>query len=92
MLPDGYGIRSRDSLPTAVARLVQTLYQGMPLPTNPASSMIPTKTERNNTIYERYIAGERAVALAREYGISVRRINRLILRIKNRRQQGLDEV
>jgi Mor family transcriptional regulator len=47
--------------------------------------MIPTKTERNDTIYERYMAGERAVDLAREYGISVRRINRLILRVQNRK-------
>jgi Mor family transcriptional regulator len=54
--------------------------------------MIPTKAERNNSIYERYMAGERAVDFAREYGISVRRINRLILRVKNRRERGHDEV
>jgi hypothetical protein len=33
----------------------------MPLPTHPASSTISTKTERNNAIYKRYIAGERGV-------------------------------
>jgi Mor family transcriptional regulator len=71
---------------------VQTLYKGMPLPTNPASSTIPSKTERNNMIYERYMAGEKAVDLASEYGVSVRRINRLILRIKNQRERGHDEV
>jgi DNA-binding CsgD family transcriptional regulator len=89
--PGRLWLRSRDSLSAAVARLVQALYKGKPLPTNPASSMIPTKTERNNAIYERYMAGERAVDLAREYGISVRRINRLITRIKNRRKTSQDD-
>jgi Mor family transcriptional regulator len=75
-----------------MAQPVQMLYKGTPLPTNSASSMIPTKTERNNSIYERYMAGERAVDLAQKYGISVRRINRLILRIKTLRESGSNVV
>jgi len=35
-------------------------------------------------IVQRYLAGERAVDLAQEFGISVRRVNRLVRRYQNR--------
>ncbi len=49
--------------------------------------MIPAKTERNQEIFRRYMDGKRAVDLAKEFGISVRRVNRLIRRYLNRGQQ-----
>jgi DNA-directed RNA polymerase specialized sigma24 family protein len=49
--------------------------------------MIPTKTECNQEIVQRYLAGERAADIAQNFGISVRRVNRLIRRYLNRGQQ-----
>jgi Mor family transcriptional regulator len=48
--------------------------------------MIPPKTQRNQEIVQRYLAGERAVDLAAEYRISVRRVNRLIRRYLDREE------
>ncbi len=50
----------------------------------PASDIPPLKADRNQEIVRRYLAGERAVDLAEEYGISVRRVNRLIRRYLDR--------
>jgi len=46
--------------------------------------MIPPKTARNQEIVHRYFAGERAVDLADEFEISVRRVNRIIRRYQER--------
>ncbi|MBE2193798.1 MAG: helix-turn-helix domain-containing protein [Anaerolinea sp.] len=59
-------------------------YENRPLPTKPASSLIPEKTTRNQQIIERYLAGERAADLAQEFGISVVRVNRLVRHYQNR--------
>jgi hypothetical protein len=40
--------------------------------------------KRNQEIVRRYLAGERAVDLAKEFGITVRRVNRLIRRYLDR--------
>ena len=53
----------------------------------PVSDMIPEKEWRNKEIVRRYLAGERAVDLAKEFGISVRRVNRLIRRYVDRGQR-----
>src|SRR6266699_584710 len=76
----GYEPTSRDSMGLAVATVLWIMYEGRPKPDRPASSMIPPKTQRNQEIVRRYLTGERAVDLAEEYGISVRRVNRLIRR------------
>jgi hypothetical protein len=62
------------------------LYRGMIEADAPVSDMIPEKDVRNQANYQWNLAGERAVALAREFGISVRRGNRLMRRILNRGQ------
>jgi hypothetical protein len=64
----------------AVATVLWIMYKYSPKPNKPASSMIPTKTQRNQEIVRRYLAGESAADLAKEFGISVRRVNRLICR------------
>jgi Mor family transcriptional regulator len=46
--------------------------------------MIPPKTERNLEILRRYQSGERVVDLAMHYGISVRRVNRLIRKVEGK--------
>ncbi len=86
MLPEGYEPKSRDSMGNAVAVVLRLLYADKPVLDKPASGMIPAKTQRNQEIVQRYLAGERAVDLAKEFGISVRRVNRLIRRFLDRGQ------
>ncbi len=64
----------------AVQRVLAQLYSSMIEAETPVSDMIPEKAWRNQEIVRRYMAGERAVDLANEFGISVRRVNRLIRR------------
>ncbi len=64
----------------AVQRVLAQLYRGIEEAIAPVTDMIPEKEWRNQEIFRRYMAGERAVDLAREFGISVRRENRLIRR------------
>jgi Mor family transcriptional regulator len=70
----------------AVRQVLLQLYRGMIEADTPVSDLIPEKEQRNREIYHRYMVGERAVNLAREFGISVRRVNRLIRRYLNRGQ------
>lgn len=82
MHPEGYQTISCASLRLTISLFLNLLY---PLPRAsmfPASNAIPAKTDRNREIYDRYIAGERALTLAQEFRISVRRVNRLITRLK----------
>jgi Mor family transcriptional regulator len=68
----------------AVQRVLAQLYRGIEEAIAPVTDMIPEKEWRNQEIVRRYLAGERAVDLAREFGISVRRVNRLIRRYLDR--------
>lgn len=68
----------------AVQRVLEQLYSGMSEAAAPVRDMIPEKEWRNQEIVRRYLAGERAVNLAKEFGISVRRVNRLIRRYIDR--------
>ena len=63
-----------------MAFILRLLYRNEPLPTKPVCDIAPLKEDRNREIYTRYMAGERAIDLAKEFGISVRRVNRLIRR------------
>ncbi len=85
MHPEGYETISRDSLFRIVERVLVAFYQNRPLPTKPASSLIPEKRNRNLEIVQRFLAGERAVDLAQEFGISVVRVNRLVRRYQSRK-------
>ncbi len=68
----------------AVRQVLEQLYRGMTELDVPASDMILEKHRRNQEIFARYMSGERAVDLAREFGISVRRVNRLVRRYHDR--------
>jgi len=70
----------------AVRQVLLQLYRGVIEAGAPVSNMIPEKDQRNREIYHRYMAGERAVDLARDFGISIRRVNRLIRRYLDRGQ------
>jgi hypothetical protein len=87
VLPEGFGNISSATPSQAVAIILRLLYKDQPLPTRPISDIPPLKAERNQEIVRRYLAGERAVDLARKFGISVRRVNRLIRRYLDRGQQ-----
>jgi len=69
----------------AVQRILEQLYRGQTESDTPVNDMIPEKVQRNQEIYDRYMAGERAVDLAKKFGVSVRRINRNIRRMVKRR-------
>jgi Mor family transcriptional regulator len=71
----------------AVQRVLAQLYRGVIESMTPVSDMIPEKEWRNQEIFRRYMDGERAIDLARAFGISIRRVNRLIRRYLNRGQQ-----
>lgn len=84
MLPEGFGGRPPTLRSSAAAIVLRLLYKDQPLPKSPVSDT-PLKVDRNQEIYNRYMAGERAVDLAKEFGISVRRINKLIRQIQLRK-------
>ena len=64
--------------------VLRRLYLGMIEPTEPVTDEIPEKDQRNFEIYTRYMNGERAVDLATEFHVSVRRVNKLVRRYINR--------
>jgi hypothetical protein len=82
--PEGFEDSSSAAVEKAVRRILRLLYAGMELPTEAISDYTPTKEERNAEIYQRYLAGERAVDLAREYVMSLQRIYVII---RNRKKQ-----
>ena len=82
--PEGLEVRSRDSSLYAALFVLRVFYLRLQLSSTPRSSMIPPKTRRNEEIIQRYLAGERAVDLADEFEISVRRMNRIIRRFQDR--------
>ena len=87
MLPEGFGGIPPASPSTAAAIVLRLLYKDRPLPKSPVSDIPPLKVDRNQEIYNHYMAGECAVDLAKEFGISVRRVNRLIRRYFDRGQE-----
>jgi hypothetical protein len=84
--PAGFENISSACVSQAVRQLLLQLYRGLIEANTPVSDMIPEKEPRNREIFTRYMTGERAVDLALEFGISVRRVNRLIRRYINRGQ------
>jgi Mor family transcriptional regulator len=64
--------------------ILRALYGGVSAPEQPVSGMIPTKDKRNLEIYQRYMEGESSATLAHEFGISTRRVIRLVHRYQRR--------
>jgi Mor family transcriptional regulator len=65
--------------------ILRALYGGVSAPDQPVSGMM-TKEKRNLEIYQRYMVGESSSALAQEFGISTRRVIRLVQRYQRRRE------
>jgi len=84
LAPEGFEASSSAFIEKAVRRLLRLLYAGMQVPSEPVTDYEPTKEDRNAAIYQRYLAGERAVDLSREYGMSLQRIYKII---RNQRKQ-----
>ena len=80
VLPDGFGAIPRISADIASLHILHLLYNGQPTPEKPVSFIKPLNADRDKVLYERRTAGERAVDLAKEFGISERRVNWLINR------------
>ena len=83
--PGGFEDSSSASIERAVERVLRLLYKGIELPRQPLTDLIPTAQRRNREISERYFAGDRAVDLAAEYGVSLQRIYVLVRRYKHKR-------
>jgi hypothetical protein len=66
------------TLENAVSRLVNRLYGGLPLPTTPQSQATPKQLERNAEIRAKYEAGTSVPDLAKEYGISTKRVYQIL--------------
>jgi hypothetical protein len=77
VLPGGFGNISSATPSQAVAIILRLLYKDQSLPAKPVSDILPPKAGRNHEIVQRYLAGERVVDLAKEFEVSVRRVNRL---------------
>ena len=82
--PEGLEVRSRDSSLYVAMFVLRVFYLKLQLSSIPRSSMIPPKTRRNEELIQRYLDGERAVDLADEFEISVRRVNRIIRQFQDR--------
>ncbi len=74
LAPEGFEDSSSASVEKAVQRILRLLYAGMERSPEAVSDYTPPKKDRNAEIYQRYLTGERAVDLAREYGMSLQRI------------------
>jgi hypothetical protein len=81
--PGGVGEHILRKRSEAAAIILRRLYKDQRLPERPVSDISPLKEARNQESYDRYMAGERAVDLAKEFGVSVRRINKLIRQIRS---------
>ena len=80
---EGFEPTSSATLAHAVRRILRVLYSGIPHPAAPLNDFTPTKHNRNREIYTRYLAGERAIELAAEYGISLQRLHEIIRNERN---------
>jgi Mor family transcriptional regulator len=59
---------------------LRQLYFGQVLATHPVTDLIPVEEKRNAKIYQRYVNGEKATDLAKDYSVSIQRIYVLIRR------------
>jgi len=66
------------SLENAISSLVTRLYIGLPVPITPQSQATPKQVDRNAEIRDKYEAGTIVPDLAREYGISTKRVYQIL--------------
>jgi hypothetical protein len=66
------------TLEKAISSLVNRLYGGSPLPTSPQSQATPKQVKRNAEIRAKYKAGTSVPILAKEHGISTKRVYQIL--------------
>jgi len=75
--PRGFQHPACLTLAEAVYRVLDRLYDGIPLPSTLQPNKTPKQSERNAEIRIRYAAGESLLDLANEYGLSKQRIHQV---------------
>ena len=78
MPPRGLEDLANLSLSQAASRILDWLYDGIPLPQVLQPNQTQPKLVRNDDIRKRFGAGETLVALAAEYGISKQRVHQIV--------------
>ena len=76
----GFNITRLPSINSAIERVIEQLYAGIPLPTQPIIVKHLSKSERNAEICDRYSEGETLEELADEFGLSHQRVHEIVLR------------
>jgi len=76
----GFNITRLPSINTAIERVIEQLYAGIPQPLQPVSVKHLSKSERNAEICERFAEGETLEELAEDYGLSHQRVHEIVLR------------
>lgn len=80
LTPTGFDITRIPSMNTAIRRVLDLLYHGIPRPTQPVTDKQVSLNERNRLICACYAAGETLEAIAQEMGISYQRVHQIIRR------------
>ncbi len=78
LAPTGFDTTRLPSLNSAIQKLLERHYQGIPLPSQPISHKTPTKINRNRRIRERFADGESIADLARDYELTDQRVFQII--------------
>ena len=76
--PRGFEDLASLTLSQAALRILDWLYDGIPLPQVLQPNQTQPKLARNDEIRKRYAAGETLVALAAEYCISKQRVQQIV--------------
>ena len=76
----GFGTACVPSLNTAILRVLDQLYFGIPLPLQPISEKHLSRSERNTQICERYSHGQTLEAIAQDFNLSHQRVHEIIHR------------
>ena len=74
----GFDITRLPSVNSAIQRLLECHYWGIPLQAKPISHKTPTKEIRNRRIREQFAEGESIADLARDYGLTAQRMFQII--------------
>ena len=80
LAPTGVGAPPLPTLNSAVNRLLDRLYWGIPLPQKPITEKHIPKDERNDLICERYANGESLESIGAAFELSVQRVHQIVHR------------
>ena len=78
MPPRGYDTLANLTTSQAASRLLDWLYDGIPLPEVLQPIQTQPLQDRNHEIRRRYQAGETLIAIAKDYGISKQRVHQIV--------------